>query len=101
MNALDLRRIEDWSLLSGANVEIRFQGRSVCAGMVDAVTEDGRILWILAPGHSRKLYERDESYEAWAAEDRTGFHYHITSTGPKAATSPAEAQRRNPPHRME
>lgn len=75
---MDLRRIDDWSTLSGARVEIRQQGSQVCAGTVEAVTDDGRILWIHPPGHNRRLYEKAEFYEAWAIEDRTGFHYLIS-----------------------
>lgn len=77
---MDLRRVSNWCTLSGANVEIRQQGALICSGMVDAVTHDGRILWIRPPGDNRRLYEKAEFYEAWAAEDRIGFHYRVSSS---------------------
>lgn len=40
------RRIDDGCTLRGASVEIRKQGAIICSGIVDAVTDDGRILWI-------------------------------------------------------
>lgn len=72
---MDLRRIDDWALLIGATVEMRQQGIPICSGYVDAVTQDGTILWLQAPTRSRQLYEKAEFYEAWAGEDRTGLHY--------------------------
>lgn len=75
---MDLRRITDWTVLTGASIEIRHQGSPVCSGYVDAVTEDGAILWLRPPAQSRRLFEKADFYEAWATEDRTGFHYEVT-----------------------
>jgi hypothetical protein len=75
---MDLRRITDWTLLTGASVEIRQQGSPVCSGQVDAVTDDGTILWLRPPAQDRRLFEKAEFYEAWATEDRAGFHYEVT-----------------------
>lgn len=77
---MDKRRIKDWTLLPGASVEIRQQGSSVCTGYVDAVTDDGKILWVNSPGENRRLFEKDEFFEAWADEDRDGFHYEVTKS---------------------
>lgn len=77
---MDVRAIKDWTLLPGASVEIRQQGSLICSGYVDAVTEDGEILWVITPSQSRKLFEKAELYEVWAAENRDGFHYEITKT---------------------
>jgi hypothetical protein len=77
---MDLRRITDWTLLTGASIEIRQQGTPVCSGNVDAVTDDGTILWLQPPAQDRRLYEKAEFYEAWAKEDRTGFHYEVTKS---------------------
>ncbi len=74
---MDLRRITDWTLLTGASIEIRQHGSAVCSGNVDAVTDDGTILWLQSPAQNRRLYEKAEFYEAWAKEDRTGFHYRV------------------------
>ncbi|WP_427116771.1 hypothetical protein [Pseudarthrobacter scleromae] len=76
---MDLRYITDWTQLPGARVEIRQQGSYVCGGIVDVVTDDGKILWVQSPEHDRRLFEKDEFYEVWAAEDRTGFHYEVTA----------------------
>ncbi|MEV8133570.1 hypothetical protein AB0O54_20810 [Pseudarthrobacter oxydans] len=73
-----MRRIKDWTLLPGASIEIRQQGSYVCSGYVDAVTDDGDILWLISPSNNRKLFEKAEFYEAWAIEDRDGFHYEVT-----------------------
>ena len=70
-------RIDDWSSLPGAHVEIRQQGAAICRGTVDAVTQDGRILWVHTAVEGRRLFEKSEYYEAWAAEDRLGFHYMV------------------------
>ncbi|PNH80206.1 hypothetical protein CXZ05_18695 [Arthrobacter sp. AFG20] len=75
---LDMRRIKDWTILSGASVEIQQQGSYICAGYVDAVTDDGKILGVTAPSQNRRLFEKAEFYEAWAIEDRDGFHYEVT-----------------------
>ncbi len=81
---MELRRIDDWSTLNGANVEIRLKGRIVCAGTVDTVTEDGRIIWILPTGDTRRLYEQNGIFEVWAIEESAGFHYRM-SLGPTCA----------------
>lgn len=70
---VDLRQIADWTLLPGASIEIRQQGRPVSTGHVDAVTADGKVLWLQSPAQNRRLFEKTEFYEAWATVDRTGF----------------------------
>ncbi|MFE4542710.1 hypothetical protein [Arthrobacter sp. NPDC056727] len=66
---MTLRRISDWTLLTGADVEIRYQDRHISHGRVDAVTDDGSVLWLHPSGENRRLYEKAEFYEAWAMED--------------------------------
>lgn len=73
--AVNLRCITDWTLLAGGHIEIRQQGSPVCKGYVDAVTNDGTILWLQPDAQNRRLFEKAELYEAWALEDHTGFHY--------------------------
>lgn len=80
MDTVNLRRIADWTLLTGASIEIRQQGSPVCSGYVDAVTEDGTILWLRPSAQGRRLFEKAAFYEAWATEDRTGFHYEVTKS---------------------
>jgi hypothetical protein len=77
---LDMRRIKDWTLLPGASIEIRLQGNFVCSGSVDAVTDDGEILWVRTLSNGRRLFEKAQFYEAWAIEDRDGFHYEVTKS---------------------
>lgn len=74
-----MKPIRDWRLLPGANVEIRQQGTVICRGHVDTVTDDGKIIWVTALGQNRKLFEKDEFYEAWATEDGYGFHYKVAA----------------------
>jgi hypothetical protein len=76
---MDLRHIDDWCLLAGANVEIRSRGVSICSGMVDDVTDDGGILWIRSSTEGRRLFEKAAPYEAWAVEERLGFHYRVSA----------------------
>ncbi|MDQ0850659.1 hypothetical protein QFZ65_002597 [Arthrobacter sp. B3I9] len=73
------RKITDWSVLPGASVEIRQQGVTICNGHVDTVTEDGKILWLQQTPAGRRLFEKAESYEAWATEESCGFHYKVTT----------------------
>jgi hypothetical protein len=75
---MDLRKITDWTLLTGVRIEIHQQGHRICSGYVDAVTEDGKILWLHSPAQTRRLFEKAEFYEAWAAEAQSGFHYEVT-----------------------
>jgi hypothetical protein len=63
--ALTFKRVENWNSLQGAFTEIRRQGQSITAGIVDCVTPDGLILWVLPTAGSRKLFDQRESYEAW------------------------------------
>jgi hypothetical protein len=51
------------------------------SGMVDAVTDDGRILWLYSPVEGRRLYEKADLYQAWATEERAGFHYKVSCAG--------------------
>jgi hypothetical protein len=91
---VDLRRITDWTLLTGASIEIRQQGVPVCSGYVDAVTEDGAILWLRPSAQNRRLFEKADFYEAWTMEDRTGFHYEVTkglSRGHEQTPAPADS----------
>ncbi|MBT2523561.1 hypothetical protein [Arthrobacter sp. ISL-28] len=85
---MDLRRINDWTLLVGASIEIRQHGLPLSTGHVDAVTDDGAILWLQPPAQNRRLYEKAEFYEAWATEDRTGFHYRVTAQQEPLARTP-------------
>ena len=55
---MDLRHIMDGTQLPGARVEIRRQGGYVCSGLADAVTDDGKILWVRSPEHERRLFEK-------------------------------------------
>lgn len=69
---MDPMRINDWTLLTGASVQIRQQGQIFCSGYVDTVNADGTILWLQPPAQNRRLYEKAEFYEAWATGENTG-----------------------------
>lgn len=75
-----MRQVNDWTLLPGASIEIRQQGRGVWNGLVDAVTDDGDILWVPNQSGQRRPFEKAELYEAWATEERDGFHYEVTKS---------------------
>lgn len=56
----------DWVPVLGQTVEIRHWHSTVRAGRVDAVTQDGSILWLASEGHHpRCLFERAEGYQVW------------------------------------
>lgn len=76
---MKLARIDDWTALRGIDVEIRREGRTVCRGTVDAVTDDGTILWLQPLSGTRRLFEMTESDEAWAPLDDPGFHYRLAN----------------------
>lgn len=44
---------------------------------------------VQSPVEGRRLFEKVDIYQAWAAEERTGFHYRVTEAGegPTRATS--------------
>lgn len=71
------KRINDWLTLDGAKVEIRQHETVVAAGVVDAVTEDGGILWLHSPAVGRRLFEKAEFFQVWADEEHAGFHYKV------------------------
>ncbi|QSZ51265.1 hypothetical protein [Arthrobacter sp. D5-1] len=59
----------DWTAVQGESVEIYKSGQLFRAGVVDTVTDDGEILWILGEGiMPRTMFERSEGYEVWAAD---------------------------------
>lgn len=46
--------VEDWTLLEGCDVEVHDHKGIVDQGGVDAVTADGKILWLLQNGASTR-----------------------------------------------
>lgn len=58
-------KVEDWGSLPGSLVHIRLQGRTICTGIVDCVTNDGEILWIRPGWDARRLVEKARGFEAW------------------------------------
>lgn len=76
------RCVDDWCTLSGVNVEIRQQGSVVSSGTVEAVTEDGKILWLHSPVEGRRLFEKAEFYQAWAVEERASTTGCLEANGP-------------------
>jgi hypothetical protein len=56
----------DWLPVVGETVEIRRGGGTVRTGVVDAVTTDGRVLWISADGAERRaMFERANGLTVW------------------------------------
>jgi hypothetical protein len=49
----------DWRLLQGQSIEIYERGKLIDRGRTEAVTNDGRILWLAQDGtHPRRLVEK-------------------------------------------
>lgn len=60
----------DWRPLLGVVVEIRHRNRRLRTGTVDAITEDGSILWLGVEGaFCRSMFERADDFEVWAHQD--------------------------------
>lgn len=73
----DSRRVDDWLTLEGAEVAIVQDGRTLAEGFVDAVTQDGTVLWLLESTGRRRLFEKCEFYEAWVPSEHAGLNYKI------------------------
>lgn len=65
---MKLKIQHNWNAILGESVEIRRSGEAYRVGIVDAVTADGSILWILGDGVvTRTMFERVEGYEVWVS----------------------------------
>lgn len=72
-------RIDDWTVIPGANVEIRKDGTVIRRGVVEEVTPNGDILWLGGgEGGPRRLFERFEGFEVWAASEQTPLLYKVS-----------------------
>ncbi|MBU8868498.1 hypothetical protein [Paenarthrobacter aromaticivorans] len=70
--------IEDWSILVGADADIRRNGVTVRRGRVESVTADGTMLWIEGDHtETRRLFDKAENREAWVTEDLTALFYEM------------------------
>lgn len=57
---------ENWSGLLGCHVEVHHSGDVVAAGLIDAVSPNGDLIWIAAEGaDTRKIYDKASGYEIW------------------------------------
>lgn len=64
----------DWNELTGLEVEIKKDGRSIRTGHVGAVTRGADALWLENHGAQlRTLFEKAEGYTAWPLPDETGL----------------------------
>lgn len=61
-----LTRIDNWPTLSGCQIQVRLNGRTVCAGIVGEVSACGTVLWIQPFTGVRRAFNKHDSYEAWA-----------------------------------
>ena len=57
---------QDWQFLVGCEVEVRRGRRLLRAGLIDAATEDGNIVWLSREGvFERRLLTRSEGCDIW------------------------------------
>ena len=63
-----LARIEDWTALKGKYVEVRIGDRTLCAGVVGAVSEDGSTLWMQPYCGPRLVFSKNDPCEIWASQ---------------------------------
>ena len=63
----------DWNELTGLDVEIKKDGRSIRTGHVGAVTRGADALWLESHGAQlRTLFEKAEGYTAWPLSGDAG-----------------------------
>ena len=48
---------------TGDSVELRRDGRTAFAGLVDARTDDGDVVWVTAAGGGRRLFHVADGYD--------------------------------------
>jgi hypothetical protein len=62
--------INDWTMLEGKNVEVYHAGNLIDQGTVEAVTNDGLVLWLRQNGPAgRRLVQRDPETEVQCVPD--------------------------------
>lgn len=75
--------VDDWTILTGASVEMRLKETIVRRGWVEDTTADGRILWLFAgEGEPRKLFEKAEGFHVWVQSERTPLLYQAGRSRP-------------------
>lgn len=91
--------IDDWTALPGARAVIKIHGAPVCTGKVDAVTADGKILWVQPEVGGRKLYEKTAACVVWVDDANLGLHYRVTHPWQQRASGqpPETSGRRRSP----
>lgn len=67
------RRTPDWSVLKpGDRIIIRSGDHPMATAVVDALTSDGSLLWVLPDGGQlRKIYYRSDDQEVWSPHHRS------------------------------
>lgn len=64
-------RVDDWSCLPTATVEIHRNGTYVRTARVEEATPDSRMLWLSPEGvDSRILIDKLDGYEVWIGPDQ-------------------------------
>jgi hypothetical protein len=77
-------RVDDWTILTGASVEIRKDGTAVRRGRVEDTTPDGCILWLSGgQGEPRRLFEKTEGFHVWACSEQTPLLYEAGRSRPR------------------
>ena len=76
-------RIDNWTILTGASVEIRMDGNAVRRGRVEDTTPDGGILWLSRGDREpRRLFEKAEGFQVWARSEQTPLVYEAGRSRP-------------------
>ncbi|PTT70780.1 hypothetical protein DBR22_00155 [Arthrobacter sp. HMWF013] len=75
-------RCDDWSRLTGVEVEVHIHGQLLRAGTVDAVMPDATVLWLAADHNGgRTLFEAVEGYEMWTDPQDLPDELHAATHG--------------------
>lgn len=76
-----LLRVDDWSCLPTATVEIRQHGTYVRTAVVEEATADSRMLWLSPNGvEPRMLIDKRDGYQVWIDPEQHYYYTHDASS---------------------
>ena len=67
------RRVSQWSLLVGLEVEVRLEPGHRITGRVDDAMPDSTLLWLITDGAGRRTVEKSEGHEVWLHTSVSNF----------------------------
>jgi hypothetical protein len=68
------KRIDDWTAIESASVEIRRYGSIVCSGIVDSVIGDGAVLWMVPCTEQEDFTKETAAMKCGSVTDPTALY---------------------------